>query len=111
MLKKIASNGCIVFIQSLDEDDDSIALFCPKSFLPSLLHYPGCSKKDNSKYVPDLIKNMTNIIDEFNYKYYTGNVYVLSTCMISDVFVPENVRLNKNKKFCALEGILLRCKS
>lgn len=120
--KKIASNGCIVFIQSLEKDDDSIALFCPKtyeknsissfkSFLPSLLHYPGCSKKDNIKYVPDLIKNMTNIIDEFNYKYYTGNVYVLSTCMISDVFVPERVRLNKNKKFCALEDILLRCKS
>jgi len=57
--------------------NDSIALFCPKtyetnsisqfkSFLPVLLSYPGCAKIDNSKYVSEHVKNIVSVISEFD---------------------------------------------
>jgi len=121
--KSIASNGCIVFFQSKEKDCyDSIALFCPKtyetnsisqfkSFLPVLLSYPGCAKKDNYKYVSEHVKNIVSEISEFDPCFYTGKTYLLSSKMIQDIFVPEHLRKNINKSTLALEEMLFKCNS
>lgn len=119
--KTIASNGCIVFIQSKEKDyTDSIVLFCPKtyetnsisqfkSFFPVLLSYPGCAKKDNSQYVSEHVKSMVSFIPEVDPLFYTGKTYLLCSKMIQDIFVPEHLRNQKNKLTLALEEILFKC--